>query len=144
MSLSLEPVQRNMNALHIFTPYFFKIHFNIILSLRLMSYKRSLPSHSPTKILYTFFTFPIHATCPSHPPWFDYLNGYILNYNFNITDSGSRAFQDDHVFKYSECWGHGIGSLPLLKNHGSDSQDWANSGNLRKRNDERERGSKSW
>jgi hypothetical protein len=49
--------------------YFFKIHFNIILTLHLGSPIDLLSSGSPTKILYAFLYFPSRQY---HSPWYDY------------------------------------------------------------------------
>ena len=51
---------------HAFLSCFFKINFNTVLSSTLRSGKLSLYSGFPTKTLYTFLFFTIHATCPAH------------------------------------------------------------------------------
>ena len=58
----LIPILSQMNEVHIFLPYFLKIHFNIILHLRLI-----LPSGSfPTGTLNVFLFPPVLTTCHAH------------------------------------------------------------------------------
>jgi hypothetical protein len=46
--------------------HFSKIHFNIILHLRLSRPSGLLPLTFPTKALYAFLVSPIRTTCPAH------------------------------------------------------------------------------
>ena len=58
----LIPILSQMNEVHIFLPYFLKIHFNIILHLRLC-----LPSDSfPTGTLNVFLFHPVLTTYHAH------------------------------------------------------------------------------
>jgi len=64
----LVPFLTQTNPVHIFWPYFSKTHSN---GLFLSGFS--------IKILFTFLTSPMCATCPTHlhPPWFDHLNNIL-------------------------------------------------------------------
>jgi hypothetical protein len=58
----LELILSQMNPLYILLPYFFKIHFNIILLLTFRSPEWYLPSISPIRILYILLISHTHAS----------------------------------------------------------------------------------
>ena len=64
------------NPVHAFPPYFFKIHFNIILPS--MSRFSLSPLGFPTKTLYALLLSPIYATCPTHLTLLDFINLIII------------------------------------------------------------------
>jgi hypothetical protein len=51
------PILRQVNPVHIVTPYLFKINFNIILPSVSRSSKQSRPFSFPTELMYAFLTF---------------------------------------------------------------------------------------
>jgi hypothetical protein len=55
-----------MNPVHNLKPHFPKIHSNVIFPFTPKSYERSLPSGSPTKIMYEFLMSFMHATCHAY------------------------------------------------------------------------------
>jgi hypothetical protein len=60
-SPQLVPVLTQMNPVHATPSYFSKIHFNIILQLRLCLYSGLLASGFPTKTMHAFLFPPMRA-----------------------------------------------------------------------------------
>jgi hypothetical protein len=74
----LEPIFSPLNLVHIFTPYFSKIHFNIILpSMPWVSQVVSSTYVFWSK-LKPFFDSPMHASCPSLPILLDLITTSVL------------------------------------------------------------------
>jgi len=59
-------ILRQTNLFHTLSPYFPKVHSNIIHPSLPGSSEWSLPFSFPTKILYAFLISSVHATCPAH------------------------------------------------------------------------------
>jgi len=65
-NMAVDPILSQINLVYIFVPYFFKINFNIILSMCTYLFLSGLP----TTILYAFLIIPCaYMLHPSHPPW---------------------------------------------------------------------------
>jgi hypothetical protein len=60
------PISNKINSTHSPKSYYRKIHFNIILYVRLWIWNGTFPSRPPTKILYKFLIYPKRTTCPAH------------------------------------------------------------------------------
>jgi len=65
-NLSLVPILSQINPVHTLPSYAPKIHPNINLPSTLRSSEWSFPFRFPFKIVYTFLTSPIRATCLAH------------------------------------------------------------------------------
>jgi hypothetical protein len=60
------PIPIQMNPIHIFPPYFSKIHFNIIISSKPRSSEWSLPFRLPNQNFVRVCHLPMLATCSTH------------------------------------------------------------------------------
>jgi hypothetical protein len=65
--LLLNSVLRQLKPVHILTPYYFKIHFNITLSSTPAVTTQLFPSSFPTKNSHALLICPRHATYPFPP-----------------------------------------------------------------------------
>jgi hypothetical protein len=72
---------RRINPVHA-PSHCLKIHFNIIIHLRLGLPSGLLPSGLPTKILYAPFPSPIRAACPAHLIVLD-----LITYEYTFVNS---------------------------------------------------------
>jgi hypothetical protein len=73
---SLPPVSipSQVNLVHSITPYFFKMHFDLILPSTPESSSGTLfPYSISTKILYKFIISPMRATCPAQVTLLDFI-----------------------------------------------------------------------
>jgi hypothetical protein len=84
-SPSLVPILSHMNPAHTFTPYFPKIHSNIILPSTFRSSEWSLPFNSnQPKYCMHFSSNPNACYIPrlSHRTWFDHRNDILIRLQF--------------------------------------------------------------
>jgi len=75
--LPLDPVLSQMNPVKILTPYFFKIHFNIIFPCIPRPSNFLFPLGFPTEIFYSLLMSPMCAKWLAHPTWFDFSSRLI-------------------------------------------------------------------
>jgi hypothetical protein len=61
----LEPIQSQMNPVHIIIICFFEAYFNVIPHIRLRFQSSHFPSSFPIKIVYAFLVSLMRATCPT-------------------------------------------------------------------------------
>jgi len=76
-----------MNPVHAFSPYFSKIHPNIIFPYMLRPSKWFLPFRFSDQIFYTFLIFPMHATFPTHLTLLDLIAPVIFGDAYKLWSS---------------------------------------------------------
>ena len=92
--------------------HFLKLHFNIILTSTPGPPKWFSSSGFPTKILCTFLLFPLHATCPAHLIFLDFITRMILGEEYKSLSSSLCSFLRSLCFpiplrpKYSQHYSH--------------------------------------
>jgi hypothetical protein len=89
----LVPLLSQMTPVHIFSPYFRKIHSNITFPSTLMSSRGLFPSGLQTKILHALLISPMRATCPAY---------HILTDLITLLISGGRtSYEAPHHVVFS-------------------------------------------
>jgi hypothetical protein len=92
-----------MHPIHIFAPYFSKIHSNVTFPpVRLFLPSGLLPSGFPTKILYAFI-FPMRATCPAYSIILDLTTLIIFGESHKLWVSYYAVFSSLSSIFYTKC-----------------------------------------
>jgi len=86
-NLPLVSILSQLHLVHTFSPYFPKIHSDVILPSTPRSSECSLPFRLSDQILYAFLISPTHATRPAHSTLLDLLTLIIIGETYKLWSS---------------------------------------------------------